>query len=202
MVDQNDGLVFEILADIENFYEFFVVYCFLLFCFIYWAILQFQFFEHLSQLFCLMKDLDCRFRSKSFYQRNEKKQLFCYHSHLPPEILHIPVVNRAAPITGTQLHFSHWQCCHDTLSRLHQRAEPGLGHHSHYNPLTQDLKKCHGVAQATKRKGRLSRTIMSLPNTLAHKLSISPAKFLLLSVSFQKRNEGSYGIVLNSLPEV
>lgn len=131
----------------------------------------------------------------------KRNSFFCYHSHLPPEILHIPVVNRAAPITGTQLHFPHWQRCHDTVSRLHQRAEPGLSHHSHYKPLTQDLKKCHGVAQATKRKERLSRTIMGLPNTLAHKLNISPAKFLLLSVSFQKRKKCSYSILLTSLPE-
>lgn len=135
------------------------------------------------------------------HQANERKHHFCYQSHLPLESAHRPAVRRAAPITGAQLYFPHRQCYHDTLSKLHQQGRAWAGTAFSLKPSTTTSLKMLWNGTENKEEGTIFQNILvslQLCTSPFSKLSGSPAKLPVLSVSFQKR-EKSRGILLASL---
>lgn len=80
-----------------------------------------------------------RLCSESIITREMKEIAFQLSLFSAPEVVPTRVVNKAVPITGTQRHSPHWQCCQDTQRSPHQTREPWLSHPSYKNHLTQIL---------------------------------------------------------------
>lgn len=127
---------------------------------------------------------------------NERKHHFCYHSHLPLESAHRPPVRRAAAVTEAQLYFPHWQCYHDTLSKLHQQGRAWAGPAFSLKPSTTTSLKMSWNGTKNKEEGTIFQNILvslQLCSSPFSKIEHFPSKIACAFCFFlEEREEQTY----------